>query len=277
MADILNGKSAYETIKQTVSNSVKAMKRTPVLAVVQVGRNSASDIYMRSRERDCEECGIQSRTIFMPFDTTQDRLNQVLSELSADIDVDGILLQLPLPRGLSEELTFECIVPWKDVDCVTKENQGLLYRGRHRFAPCTPLGIIALLRENDIDLTGKHCVVIGRSALVGKPLALMLLSADATVTVCHSHTRNLASICKQADVLISAVGRRNFVTADMVKNGAILIDVGTNIDENGHVCGDCTQEAYLKSGLYTPVPGGVGPMTRASLMLNLTKAISNHV
>ena len=228
---------------------------------------------MRGKARDCEECGIRCMDFRLPAQTTESELLTLIAELNGHADVDGILVQLPLPEGIRERRVLEAIAPEKDVDAFHPENVGRLVQGQARYLPCTPAGVMELLRAAGVDPAGRRAVIVGRSNIVGKPMALLLLQADATVTVCHSRTPDLADECRRADILISAVGRRGLITADMIKPGAAVVDVAMNRDEDGKLCGDvdfaaaCAVAAHI-----TPVPGGVGPMTRAMLMENTLRA-----
>ena len=267
-AQLMDGKALAAQKKAAIRAEVERLARTPGLAVVLVGENPASQIYVRGKARDCEECGIRCMDFRLPAQTTESELLTLIAELNGRADVDGILVQLPLPEGIRERRVLEAIAPEKDVDAFHPENVGRLVQGQARYLPCTPAGVMELLRTAGVDP-----VIIGRSNIVGKPMALLLLQADATVTVCHSRTPDLADECHRADILISAVGRRGLITADMIKPGAAVVDVAMNRDEDGKLCGDvdfaaaCAVAAHI-----TPVPGGVGPMTRAMLMENTLRA-----
>lgn len=272
-AQLMDGKALAAQKKATIRAEVERLARTPGLAVVLVGENPASQIYVRGKARDCEECGIRCMDFRLPAQTTESELLTLIAELNGRADVDGILVQLPLPEGIRERRVLEAIAPEKDVDAFHPENVGRLVQGQARYLPCTPAGVMELLRAAGVDPAGRRAVIVGRSNIVGKPMALLLLQADATVTVCHSRTPDLADECRRADILISAVGRRGLITADMIKPGAAVVDVAMNRDEDGKLCGDvdfaaaCAVAAHI-----TPVPGGVGPMTRAMLMLNTVEA-----
>lgn len=272
-AQLMDGKALAAQKKAAIRAEVERLARTPGLAVVLVGENPASQIYVRGKARDCEECGIRCMDFRLPAQTTESELLTLIAELNGRADVDGILVQLPLPEGIRERRVLEAIAPEKDVDAFHPENVGRLVQGQARYLPCTPAGVMELLRAAGVDPAGRRAVIVGRSNIVGKPMALLLLQADATVTVCHSRTPDLADECRQADILISAVGRRGLITADMIKPGAAVVDVAMNRDEDGKLCGDvdfaaaCAVAAHI-----TPVPGGVGPMTRAMLMLNTVEA-----
>ena len=245
--------------------------------MVLVGENPASKVYVAGKEKDCAECGIVSFSHYLPADTTQQELLDLIAELNEKEEVDGILVQLPLPEHMDEQEVIRAIAPDKDVDCFHPVNVGKMVIGQPAFLPCTPAGCMEMLKEYGIDPRGKRCVVLGRSNIVGKPMAMLLTAADGTVTVCHSKTKDLAEITRQADILVSAIGKTRFVTADMVKEGAVVIDVAMNRDENGKLCGDVDFAAVEPKCAYiTPVPGGVGPMTRAMLMKNILTAAKAH-
>ena len=251
---------------------VKAAGTEPGLAVVLVGEDPASQSYVRMKERDCTEVGIRSVDYRRPADITQNELNAIIDACNADPTIHGILVQLPLPKGFDEEAVLERISPEKDADGLHPENLGKLVRGINAVRACTPWGVMAMLDRYGIDPKGKHAVVIGRSSIVGKPMALMLLERHATVTICHSRTEDLPAICRQADILVAAVGRPKMVTADFVKPGAVVVDVGINRTDEGMV-GDVDFEAVEPIASWiTPVPGGVGPMTRAMLVANTAEA-----
>ena len=276
-AGILDGKALAAKMKKTVAKESAALPRKPGLAVILVGDDPASAVYVRNKEKDCADCGFLCLDYHLSADTTEAELLELIAQMNDAPEVDGILVQLPLPKHLSEETAIRAIAPEKDVDCFTSENVGAMVQGKARFLPCTPGGVMALLDEYGIDPAGKHCVVLGRSNIVGKPMAQLLLQRDATVTICHSKTPNLAEECRRADILVSAVGRVGLVSADMVKEGAVVIDVAMNRDENGKLCGDVDFAAVEPKASYiTPVPGGVGPMTRALLMRNILTAAENH-
>lgn len=277
MAVWIDGKALAAKIKAQVREEAAALPAQPVLAVVLVGEDPASQIYVRGKERDCAECGIRSLAHRLPADTRQEDLMALIQALNNDPAADGILVQLPLPRGLDQRPVLEAIRPDKDVDCFHPLNVGKMTLGREGFRPCTPAGVMEMLKAYDIPVRGKRCVVIGRSSLVGQPLASLLTQADGTVTLCHSRTENLAEHTRQADILVSAVGRPGLVTGDMVKEGAAVIDVAINRGENGKLRGDVDFEAVEKKAAFiTPVPGGVGPMTRAMLMRGVLYAARLH-
>ncbi len=269
---ILDGKMVAAHVKENVFELIQRSDVRPKLAVILVGDNPASQVYVRNKQRDCKECGIQGVTYTLPESTSESRLIELVASLSMDASVHGILVQLPLPKHINADCVIAAIAPEKDVDCFTPYNVGLLNQGHPKFVPCTPGGVVELLSHYDIGLAGKHCVIVGRSNIVGKPMAALLLQHDATVTVCHSHANNLSDICKTADVLISAVGKLSLIQPSYVKEGTVLIDVGMNRDADGKLCGDCDPAAYERAYAHTPVPGGVGPMTRAMLIANTSKA-----
>lgn len=266
---IIDGKALAEELRAELKTKIEQSDKTPGLAVVIVGEDPASRIYVRNKIKACGELGIRSYAYELPENSTQEEVEALLDTLGKDSDIDGILLQLPLPRHLDAEKA-ELHIPFeKDVDGFSAENLGLLMKHKEKVVACTPLGVMKMLEKEGIDPTGKHAVVLGRSETVGKPMAMLLLNANATVTVCHSKTQNLKEICRSADILVSAIGKAKFVTADMVKDGAVVIDVGMNRDENGKLCGDVDFENVKdKTSYITPVPGGVGPMTITMLMYN---------
>ncbi len=277
MANIMNGKELSARIKQQVAQESQKLSDEmgimPGLAVVIVGDDPASRIYVNNKKKACEEVGFYSEEYALPADTTQEELLALIDTLNHKCDIDGILVQLPLPAHLDEKKVIDAISPSKDVDAFSEVNVGKIMIGDYTLLPCTPAGIMELIKAEGIDISGKHCVVIGRSNIVGKPMAMLLLQANGTVTICHSQTRNLKEICRSADILVAAVGKPKFVTADMVKDGAVVIDVGMDRDENGKLCGDVDFDAVEPKASYiTPVPGGVGPMTIAMLMKNTLTA-----
>lgn len=279
-AKLLDGKTVAANVRARVAKDVRRLKEsgvTPALAVVLVGDNPASQVYVRNKEKDCEEVGIRSVGRRLPAETTQAELLALVDELNRDPQVHGILVQLPLPPQIDERAVIDAIDPAKDVDAFHPSNVGRIMLGDYDFLPCTPAGVMELLADAGISPAGKTCVVIGRSNIVGKPMALLLLHADGTVTVAHSKTPDLADVTARADILVSAVGRAHFVTADMVKHGAVVVDVGMNRLENGKLAGDVDFEAVAEKASYiTPVPGGVGPMTRAMLLENTLKAAARN-
>ena len=272
-ATIIDGKALAAKVKQNVLEEAGALPRKPGLAVILVGDNPASRVYVTSKRKDCEECGFYSEEYALPAGATQKQLLDLVCELNGREDIDGILVQLPLPQGLDEREVLLAIDPAKDVDCFHPYNVGQLTIGAPVFQPCTPGGVMEMLREYHIDPAGKRCVVLGRSNIVGKPMALLLLHANGTVVMCHSRTPDMKELAASADILVSAVGKAGLITADMVKEGAVVIDVAMNRNEAGKLCGDvCFGEVAAKASCITPVPGGVGPMTRAMLMKNTLTA-----
>lgn len=276
MAVKMDGKAFSAVCKENIKKEVARlteMGHQPGMAVVLVGNNQASQVYVRNKEKDCQECGIYSAMYTLPEETTEQQLLELLDVLNRDEKINGILVQLPLPEHIDSQKVIEAIDPMKDVDAFHPTNVGYLTTGMLRFAPCTPAGIVKLMEEYGIDPAGKHCVVIGRSNIVGKPMALLLIQKNGTVTVCHSGTKDLKEQTLQADILISAVGKTGFVTGDMVKEGAVVIDVAMNRNEQGKLCGDVVyEEVEKKASFITPVPGGVGPMTRVMLLENTLTA-----
>ena len=272
-AKIIDGKAISAEVKEQVRAEIERDKIKAGLAVVIVGDDPASRVYVNNKKKACELCGIQSFEYALPAETTQKQLLELVDTLNADKSVNGILVQLPLPRHLDEKAVIERISPLKDVDAFHETNVGKIMIGNYAFLPCTPAGCMELIHSTGVEVAGKECVVIGRSNIVGKPMAMLLLHENGTVTVCHSKTKDLAEVCRRADILVAAVGRPNFVTADMVKDGAVVIDVGINRLESGKLCGDVKfDEVSEKAGYITPVPGGVGPMTIAMLMKNTLTA-----
>lgn len=275
-AKIIDGKALAAAVKQEAAQQVEELKArgiTPCLAVVLVGEDPASQVYVRGKINDCAQCGIESRSFRLPETATQAELLAQVKLLAEDPAVHGILVQLPLPAQIDEKTVIDAIPPEKDVDGFSPVNVGRMQIGEPCYLPCTPAGCIRMIESTGIEISGKNAVVIGRSNIVGKPAAMLLLGKNATVTICHSKTRNLEEICASADILVAAVGRAGFVTGDMVKPGAVVIDVGINRGADGKLHGDVDFEAAAeKAAWITPVPGGVGPMTRAMLMLNTVEA-----
>lgn len=276
MAKILDGKALAAKIKTDLAQQSERMTNRPGLAVILVGEDPASRVYVTSKRKDCQECGFYSEEYTLPADCQPQALLELIQVLNDRQDIDGILVQLPLPPQFDTQQVLMAISPEKDVDCFHPINVGRLMTGQAGFHPCTPAGVMELLKEGGVELAGKHCVILGRSNIVGKPQAMLMLQQDATVTICHSKTPDLAQQCRQADILVCAVGKTGLVTPDMIREGAVVVDVAMNRDENGKLCGDCCREAYEKASAYTPVPGGVGPMTRAMLMVNTLQAARNH-
>lgn len=277
MAKLINGKEVSASVKLRVKNQTEELIEqsgiTPGLAVVIVGNDPASRVYVNSKKKACAEVGFNSYEYALPEDTTQQELLELVEKLNNDSKVNGILCQLPLPKQIDENAIINAIRPEKDVDAFHPFNVGKIMIGEFAFLPCTPAGVMELIDSTGVEVSGKNCVVIGRSNIVGKPMSMLLLHRSGTVTICHSKTQNLTEICQNADILVAAVGRANFVTADMVKEGAVVIDVGMNRLENGKLCGDVDfNEVEKKASFITPVPGGVGPMTIAMLMQNTLTA-----
>ncbi len=272
MANIIDGKKISAEIKDEVKNRVSELNAKGIkvcLAVIQVGNDPASSVYVGNKKKACEYCGIESKSFEIPEETTETELLDLIEDLNKDPGVDGILVQLPLPAHISEDKVIAAIDPAKDVDGFSVNSAGALFTGRQGFRSCTPAGIIELLKRSNIEISGKECVVIGRSNIVGKPMAIMMLQENATVTICHSRTKNLPEVCRRADILIVAIGKPKMITKEYVKEGAVVIDVGIHRNENNKLCGDVDYEDVFDTCSYiTPVPGGVGPMTIAMLMYN---------
>ncbi|MBR6835995.1 MAG: bifunctional methylenetetrahydrofolate dehydrogenase/methenyltetrahydrofolate cyclohydrolase FolD [Oscillospiraceae bacterium] len=278
MAKIISGKEVSAKVKNEVKEKTLELKNKGIevgLAVVIVGDDPASRVYVNNKKKACEEVGFTSYEYALPAETTEEELLALVDKLNKDDKVNGILVQLPVPKHINETAVINAISPDKDVDAFHPVNVGKIMIGDYAFLPCTPAGVMELIDSTGVDIAGKSCVVIGRSNIVGKPMSMLLLHRSGTVTICHSKTKNLKEICANADILVAAVGRPNFVTGDMVKEGAVVIDVGINRLENGKLCGDVNyEEAEKKAAFITPVPGGVGPMTIAMLMKNtLTSAM----
>ena len=278
MAKIINGKAVAQKVKIDVAEEVNKLRKNGViigLAVIIVGDNQASRIYVNNKKKACAEVSIHSKEYALPETTSQSELIELISNLNNDDSINGILVQLPLPKHIYEKAVIEAIDPLKDVDAFHEKNVGKIMIGDYILLPCTPAGIIELLDSQNIEIEGKHCVIVGRSNIVGKPMAMLLLHRNGTVTICHSKTKNLNEICLNADILIAAIGKAKFITSDMIKKDAVVIDVGMNRDENGKLCGDVDFDNVEKIVSYiTPVPGGVGPMTIAMLMKNTVTAAS---
>ena len=282
MATIIDGKKTSADIKAEIANEtaefIKNTGVTPGLAVVIVGNDPASEVYVRNKCRACEAVGFHSEKYEMSGETTEEELIALIDKLNEDKNIHGILVQLPLPKAMDVEKILLRIKPEKDVDAFHPYNTGKIMQGKYDFLPCTPAGVMELLARYNVEIKGKACVVVGRSDIVGKPMAMLLLHKDGTVTVCHSKTKDLADVCRRADIIVAAVGRPNFVTADMVKEGAVVIDVGINRLPDGKLCGDVAfDEVEKKASAITPVPGGVGPMTIAMLMRNTLTAAQKSI
>lgn len=281
MIKLINGKEISAYIKKKIADEIKALNQKNIsvgLAVIIVGEDPASKVYVANKEKACQELGIKSFKYALPETTTNEELLEVIDKLNKDPQVDGILCQLPLPRHLDEKLIINSINPEKDVDAFHPQNVGKIMIGDFDYLPCTPAGVIEMLKYENIDITSKNCVVVGRSNIVGKPMAMLLVHNHGTVTICHSKTKDLKEICKSADILVAAIGKPRFITADMIKPGAVVIDVGINRDENGKLCGDVDFENVQNiASAITPVPGGVGPMTIAMLMKNTLTAAKKKI
>lgn len=277
MAKIIDGKAISTEIKNELKEKVATYKAQGIeitLAVVKVGNDPASAVYVRNKEKACEYVGITSRTLALPEETTEEELLKVVEELNADSAVNGILVQLPLPKHIDESKILLAIDSNKDVDGFHPVNVGKMVIGEDTFLPCTPAGIIEMIKRSDIDIEGKECVVIGRSNIVGKPMSMLMLRENATVTITHSRTKDLKEVTKKADILVAAIGKAKFVTADYVKESAVVIDVGMDRDENGKLCGDVDfASVEPKASAITPVPGGVGPMTVTMLLVNCLRSV----
>ena len=282
MATVIDGKAVSAKMREEIAEEVKEFVekhgRAPSLTVIIVGEDPASQVYVRNKEKACVQTGIRSEIIRLPADTGEEELLCRIDELNGDENVNGILVQLPLPDHIDEKNIICRISPKKDVDAFGYENVGRIMTGEYDFLPCTPAGVMELLRRYGISPAGKECVVLGRSNIVGKPMAMLLMHGNGTVTVCHSKTKDLSSHTKRADILVSAIGRAKFVKADMIKEGAVVIDVGINRDEDGRLCGDVDYEGcFDKAAAITPVPGGVGPMTVTMLLKNTLTAAKKQI
>ena len=280
MAQIIDGKKISQDIKDELKEKVTALKDTGTevaLAVIQVGNDQASSVYVRNKKKPYEYIGIRSLSYELPEETTEDALIELIEKLNKDETVNGILVQLPVPKHIDPDKIIRTISPEKDVDGFHPQNVGKLVIGEEGFVSCTPAGVIQLLKRSGIEISGKNCVVVGRSNIVGKPMALLMLRENATVTIAHSKTKNLKELCQTADILIVAIGKPQFITADYVKEGAVVIDVGIHRDENNKLCGDVRyEEVAEKASAITPVPGGVGPMTIAMLMSNCVESLDRE-
>ncbi len=276
MFKLIDGKEVSSFVKNKVKEDVSLLKEKgvePCLAVIIVGNDPASRVYVNNKKRACEFTGMRSLEFALPEETSENELLELIEKLNKDESVNGILCQLPVPKHINEKAVIEAISPEKDVDVFSAVNVGKMWQGDYDMASCTPMGVMELLKYYEIDVCGKNCVIIGRSNIVGKPMAALLLEKSATVTICHSRTKNLSEITKKADLIVAAVGRANFVTADMVSEGAVIVDVGINRLESGKLCGDVDFESVKEvASAITPVPGGVGPMTISMLLTNTLKA-----
>lgn len=271
----MDGKALSAKVRSSILAETEELKKngvTPGLAVIIVGNDPASEIYVRNKEKACAECGFYSEKYALPAETSQDELLGLIDQLNHSPQISGILCQLPVPDHISEEAVINAIDPKKDVDAFHPVNVGKIMVGNFDFVPCTPAGVMELLDEYQIDIKGKECVVVGRSNIVGKPMSMLLLHRHGTVTMCHSRTQHLDEVCRRADILVAAVGKAGFITPDMVKDGAVVIDVGINRNAEGKVCGDVDAAVMEKASYMTPVPGGAGPMTITMLMKNTLKA-----
>lgn len=283
MPYIIDGKAISKQIKDELRDEVEKLTEAGInacLAVIQVGNDPASTVYVNNKKKACAYVGINSRSYELPEDTSEQTLLDLVQKLNEDPEVNGILVQLPLPKQIDEDKVIRTISPDKDVDGFHPVSVGRLWIGEKGFLSCTPAGVIQLLKRSGIEIEGKECVIIGRSNIVGKPMAMLLLHESGTITICHSKTKNLKEICQNADILVVAIGKAKFITGDMIKKGAVVIDVGMDRDENGKLCGDVDFDSAKEvAGYITPVPGGVGPMTIATLMRNtLTAAkVQNHI
>lgn len=271
----MDGKALSAKVRSSILAETEELKKkgiTPGLAVIIVGNDPASEIYVRNKEKACAECGFYSEKYALPAETSQEELLGLIDQLNHSPQISGILCQLPVPDHISEEAVINAIDPKKDVDAFHPVNVGKIMVGNFDFVPCTPAGVMELLDEYQIDIKGKECVVVGRSNIVGKPMSMLLLHRHGTVTMCHSRTQHLDEVCRRADILVAAVGKAGFITPDMVKDGAVVIDVGINRNAEGKVCGDVDPAVMEKASYMTPVPGGAGPMTITMLMKNTLKA-----
>lgn len=273
----MDGRALAGRIKEQVRAQVEGMERRPGLAAVRVGEDPASQVYTRNRRKDCALCGIYHEEYVLPQDTTQPELMDLIDMLNSRADIDGILMEFPLPEHLDSRAVQLAIRPDKDVDCINPANMGHLMLGEEALRPCTPAAVMRLLEEYGVETAGKTCVLVGRSSIVGKPLAMLMLLGDATVTICHTKTAMLAEECRRADILVTAAGEAGLITADLVKDGAVVVDIAVNRDARGALCGDTVYDQVVqKAACLTPVPGGVGPVTRAILMENTLKAAAGH-
>ena len=276
-AMVIDGKVISAKVREEIKEEVMKMTDKPGLAVVIVGEDPASKVYVRNKEKGCEEVGFYSEVHALPERTTEEELLSLINKLNVRSEIDGILVQLPLPGHLNEKKVINSINPEKDVDAFHPVNTGKIMIGDYDFLPCTPAGVMRLLEESNIDVSGKNCVVVGRSNIVGKPQAMLLLRKNGTVTICHSKTKDLKAECRRADILVVAMGKARFITSDYIKPGAAVIDVGMDRDENGKLCGDVDFNGVKEvAGAITPVPGGVGPMTIAMLLTNSLNAAKKH-
>lgn len=281
MANLIDGKLISTQIKDELKEEVAQLKEKGIegcLAVIQVGSDPASSVYVRNKKRACEYIGIRSLSYELSEDTSEEELLELIGKLNEDDSVNGILCQLPLPKHIDEDKIIDAIAPEKDVDGFSPQSVGAMVIGKPGFLPCTPAGVIQLLKRSNIDIEGKNCVVVGRSNIVGKPMAMLMLRENATVTICHSRTKDLKEVCSQADILIVAIGKPLYIDSSYVKDGAVVIDVGIHRDENNKLCGDVNfEDVAPKASYITPVPGGVGPMTIAMLMSNCVESMKKSL
>ncbi len=276
-AILMDGKGLAKRIKEQVRLEVEKLERKPGMAVILVGENPATRVYVDGKTRDCRQCGIYSEEYALLESSTQEEVIELIETLNDRDDIDGIMVQMPLPAHMDAQAVLRAVRPDKDLDCVHPYNLGQLMLGQDAFLPCTPAGIMRLLDEYGIDPEGKSCVVVGRSSIVGKPLAMLMVQRNATVTISHTHTHNLKAKCRRADILITAAGQVGLITGDMIKEDAVVVDVAINRNEKGELCGDVVFEEGVERASYiTPIPGGVGPMTRAMLMDNALRAARLH-
>lgn len=274
---IIDGKAVAASCRQQIKEEASEMARKPGLAVIIAGNDAASQIYVRNKEKACEEAGFYSEKYELPENVSQDELTDLIRKLNDDEKIDGILVQAPVPKQIDYSVIINTISPEKDVDCFHPQNVGKVVSGKYSMVPCTPAGVMKLIESTGVSIEGKNCVVVGRSDIVGKPMAMLLLHANGTVTICHSRTKNLAEATRNADILVVAIGKAKFIKGDMVKEGAVVIDVGMNRDENGKLAGDVDFDSVAPKASYiTPVPGGVGPMTITMLLRNTLTAAKNH-
>lgn len=276
-AVLMDGKTLAKKIKEEVRCEVEKLSSKPGMAVILVGENPATRVYVDGKTRDCRQCGIYSEEYAMPVESTQQEVIELIQVLNDREDIDGIMVQMPLPEHMDAQEVLRAVRPDKDLDCVHPYNLGQLMLGEEAFYPCTPAGVMRLLDEYGIDPDGKTCVVVGRSSIVGKPLAMLMVQRNATVTISHTRTQDLKDKCRRADILVTAAGQVGLITGDMIKEGAVVVDVAINRNEKGDLCGDVVYEEGVKKASYiTPIPGGVGPMTRAMLMQNALTAARIH-
>lgn len=269
-ANIMNGTALATRLKDQIACEVKSLDEQPGLAVILVGDSQAAQVYADGKRRDCLQCGFHHQQHNLPENITEHEMVSLIQHLNQDEKIHGILVEMPLPRHLDEEKILSAISPAKDIDCMSPQSCGQILLGADGFPPCTPAAVMEMLKQYEIPLAGKHCVVVGRSNIVGKPLAMLLLAQNATVTICHSKTENLGEICRSADVILAAVGREGLITGDMVKEGAVVIDIAMNRNAQGKLCGDVVYDEVVEKASYiTPVPGGVGPMTRVLVLKHL--------